>query len=87
MAKAEERDDAKATRERWGWVLYWLCTLGAIVSALFMIALVPIFSFSDSGEGGIDPLIAAFGVASALGLWLIGWIARFWLIERHKMPK
>ena len=85
MAKADHREDAEATRERWGRVIYWLCTLGAIVSALFMIALVPIFSFSE--EGGIDPLIAAFGVASALGLWVLGWIARFWLIERHKMPK
>ena len=87
MAKADQREDAAATRERWGRVIYWLCTLGAIVSALFMIVLVPIFSFSHGGAGGIDPLIAALGVASALGLWVIGWFARFWLIERHKMPK
>ena len=85
MAKAEDREDAEAPRESWRRVLYWLCTLGAIVSALFMIALVPIPSFSQGG--GIDPLIAVFGVAAALGLWLLGWIARFWLIERHKMPK
>ena len=65
MVKADDREDAEATRERWGRVIYWLCTLGAIVSALFMIALAPIFSFSESGAGGIDPLIAAFGVAAA----------------------
>ena len=86
MAKAEEREDPQARRERWGMVIYWLCVVGAAVSFIFT-AMVPLIAFSQEGQGTFNFNAVIFWLAASLGLWVLGWIVRFWLIERHKMPK